>query len=510
VQAVVAGALMLFNSYAFLLVFLPLTLAAFAGIAGRSPRGAALLLVLAAAVFYGWGSPWRHVLVLAVMIVFNFAIARQLGRAAGPAACRALLVVGISADLVVLGYFKYASFFLDQIGLGGRLVVLLPLGISFYTFTQIAYLIDVYRGKAREYDPAHYALFVSWFPHLIAGPIIHHKEMMSQFAEAFRTRIQPGLVVGGLSVFAVGLAKKVLLADSLAPFADAVFRSGPQIPLTFAEAWTGALAYTLQIYFDFSGYSDMAIGLSLMFGVRLPLNFNSPYKAASIVDFWRRWHMTLSRFLREYLYIPLGGNRHGTPRRYINLMATMLIGGLWHGAGWTFVAWGGLHGVYLVVNHAWRAVKIPLPRFPAAALTFLAVVVAWVFFRASDFATAASLLHAMAFGHGLSLPRSLPAWPAIDALGLHLDGAFHNDLFRADRAMLTVGVGLAAVWMLPNTQQLFSHLRPALSPADGREEPSWSRLVWRPSWRWGCAFGLLSAASFVALGGESPFLYFRF
>jgi D-alanyl-lipoteichoic acid acyltransferase DltB (MBOAT superfamily) len=350
-------------------------------------------------------------------------------------------------------------------------------------------------------------LFVTYFPHLIAGPIIHHKDVIPQFERDEGKRPDPHLILCGLIIFAIGLFKKTLLADGIQPFVALAF--GPEVP-SFYLAWIGVLAYTFQLYFDFSGYSDMAIGISLMFGIFLPLNFNSPYKATSIIDFWRRWHMTLSRFLREYLYIPLGGNRHGTPRRYINLMATMLIGGLWHGAGWTFVAWGGLHGVYLVVNHAWRAVKIPLPRFPAAALTFLAVVVAWVFFRASDFATAASLLHAMAFGHGLSLPRSLPAWPAIDALGLHLDGAFHNDLFRADRAMLTVGVGLAAVWMLPNTQQLFSHLRPALSPADGREEPSWSRLVWRPSWRWGCAFGLLSAASFVALGGESPFLYFRF
>jgi alginate O-acetyltransferase complex protein AlgI len=501
---------MLFNSYVFLLVFLPLTLAAFSVLAGRSARGTTILLLLAAFVFYGWDSPWRHVVVLALMIAVNFAIARRLARTPGSAARRILLAVGVGANLLVLGYFKYAGFLLGQFGLDGRFTVLLPLGISFYTFTQIAYLVDVYDGRAREYDPANYALFVTWFPHLIAGPIIHHKEMMPQFAAAFRARIQPALVVGGLSVFAVGLAKKVLLADNLAPLADAVFGRGGHVALTFAEAWTGALAYALQIYFDFSGYSDMAIGLSLMLGVRLPLNFNSPYKAASIVDFWRRWHMTLSRFLREYLYIPLGGNRRGSPRRYVNVMATMLIGGLWHGAGWTFVAWGGLHGVYLVINHAWRALGVPLPRVPAAALTFLAVVVAWVFFRASDFAAATSLLHVMALGHGVSLPRWLPAWSAIEALGLHLDGAFHNVLFRPDRAMLTVGAGLAAVWLLPNTQQFFSHLRPALSPADGPEQLRRCRLVWRPSWQWGCVLGLLFAADFVALGGESPFLYFRF
>ena len=239
---------------------------------------------------------------------------------------------------------------------------LLPLGISFYTFTQIAYLADVYANKAQEYAPANYALFVTWFPHLIAGPIMHHREMMPQFATAFRAKIDPRLVLIGLSIFSVGLAKKVLLADQAAPFADAVFDRGALLPLTFAEAWVGALAYTMQIYFDFSGYSDMAIGLSLMFGVRLPVNFNSPYKSKSIIEFWRRWHMTLSRFLRDYVYIPLGGNRRGPVRRYANLMATMLIGGLWHGAGWTFVIWGALHGLYLMANHAWNAAGGRLPK----------------------------------------------------------------------------------------------------------------------------------------------------
>jgi alginate O-acetyltransferase complex protein AlgI len=501
---------MLFNSYTFLLAFLPVTLAAFAIVAGRFPGGAVLLLVVAAFVFYGWGSPWRHVLVLVAMITFNFTVGRGLARVVGAAARRMLLGAGIAANLLVLAYFKYADFFLGVLAFEGQRGVLLPLGISFYTFTQIAYLVDVYRKKAREYDPARYALFVTWFPHLIAGPIIHHKEMMPQFAEALRARIQPALVLAGLSVFAVGLAKKVLLADNLAPFADAVFASGSDIRLTFAEAWTGALAYTLQIYFDFSGYSDMAVGLSLMLGVRLPLNFNSPYKAVSIIDFWRRWHMTLSRFLREYLYIPLGGNRRGILRRYVNLMVTMLLGGLWHGAGWTFVAWGGLHGCYLAVNHLWREAAVPLPRFAATALTFVAVVVAWVFFRAPEFATAVSVLKAMALGHGFGVPRWIPAWPTLAALGVHFDGAYHNGLFHVDQAVSAIGVGLGVIWLLPNTQEVFSRVHPALSAADAPAELKGPWLLWRPSWQWGCAVGLLLAAGFVALGAESPFLYFRF
>ncbi|WP_309246667.1 MBOAT family O-acyltransferase [Ramlibacter montanisoli] len=289
--------------------------------------------------------------------------------------------------------------------------MILPLGISFYTFTQIAFLVDTYQGKVTEFNFFRYALFVTWFPHLIAGPVLHHAEMMPQFARKAVCRIDWQNVAVGLSIFVLGLAKKVLLADSIAEFASPVFdgvKAGAQ-PMLF-EAWVGALAYTLQLYLDFSAYSDMAIGLSLMFNVRLPLNFDSPYKATSIIDFWRRWHMTLSRFLRDYLYIPLGGGRAGNARRYANLMTTMVLGGLWHGAGWTFVVWGTLHGCYLLVNHAWRAFRRRhgwgeggrAAALAAGALTFLAVVVGWVFFRADSMASAVTMLQGM---------TGMPAWP---------------------------------------------------------------------------------------------------
>jgi alginate O-acetyltransferase complex protein AlgI len=508
---------MLFNSYVFVLGFLPLTLGIFALLAGRYAHASAWFLVIASLAFYTWSSPWYHVGLLLASIVFNFAVGLGLRHKALNGARRVLLAFGVVVDLMVLGYFKYSDFFvaqvgfLTQIGLGRSGVgTLLPLGVSFYTFTQIAYLADVYANKAQEYAPANYALFVTWFPHLIAGPIMHHREMMPQFATAFRAKIDPRLVLIGLSIFSVGLAKKVLLADQAAPFADAVFDRGTLLPLTFAEAWVGALAYAMQIYFDFSGYSDMAIGLSLMFGVRLPVNFNSPYKSKSIIEFWRRWHMTLSRFLRDYVYIPLGGNRRGPVRRYANLMATMLIGGLWHGAGWTFVIWGALHGLYLMANHAWNAAGGRLPKPVAMVVTFLAVVVAWVFFRASDFTAAFAVLRPMALGNGLALPSSLAGLLGpFESQGLHFDGLFANGIFSARLAFLTLGILLAAVWLLPNTQEVFRSVRPAILP-DNEPPSSLSPLQWRATWEWGCALGLLFGASFVRLGGDSPFLYFRF
>jgi alginate O-acetyltransferase complex protein AlgI len=508
---------MLFNSYAFMLGFLPVTFCVFAILAGKYARTSAAFLVLASLTFYAWSSSTYHVGLLLLSIAFNFGVGLGLRREMAAGARRALLSFGVVVDLALLGYFKYSDFFLtqvsflEQIGLtrsGGE--ILLPLGISFYTFTQIAYLADVYAKKAEEYGVTNYALFVTWFPHLIAGPIMHHREMMPQFEAAVRVRIDSRLILVGISIFSIGLAKKVLLADQAAPFADAVFDRGVLVPLTFGEAWVGALAYAMQIYFDFSGYTDMAIGVSLMFGVRLPVNFNSPYKSTSIVEFWRRWHMTLSRFLRDYVYIPLGGNRRGPTRRYANLTATMLIGGLWHGAGWTFVVWGGLHGLYLVANHAWGAVGVKLPKLVAGAITFLAIVVAWVFFRAADFTAAFAVLRPMALANGLALPSALAGFlGSFQALGLHFDGLFANKIFSARLALLTLGFLLAAVWILPNTQEIFRIVRPAILP-DDQSYALVPRLQWQPTWQWGCVLGLLLGASFIRLGGDSPFLYFRF
>jgi len=443
----------------------------------------------------------------------------------------------------LLGYFKYANFFVDNLNqfTGSAWTfaqVILPLGISFFTFTQIAFLVDTYQGKVKEFNFVHYALFVTYFPHLIAGPVLHHAEMMPQFARRAVCHINWDNVAVGLSIFVLGLAKKVLLADSVADFSTPVFSAvqAGGTPMLF-EAWVGALAYTLQLYFDFSAYSDMAIGLSLMFNVRLPLNFNSPYKATSIIDFWRCWHMTLSRFLRDYLYIPLGGSRLGTGRRYANLVITMLLGGLWHGAGWTFVIWGALHGFYLLVNHAWRAFKTRLgwadggrlAALGAGALTFLAVVVGWVFFRADSYSTAVTMLQGMAGMNGVSLPGSLEGQLG-PVLGSHPWLVFEGlGPFSTLRCVAFLSLGFSTVWLMPNVHQIFLRYRPVCEDGDDHQRatastpdemsatraPEWlgklhQRLHWHPSPRRAWATGVLFAFALMGLTRVSEFLYFQF
>lgn len=349
---------MLFNSYAFIFAYIPLVFLGYFTLGRRSHRLAALWLASASIFFYGWWDA-RFIGLLLGSIAFNYSAGYALARRS-PTRPRALLGIAIGMNLGLLGYFKYFNFFLDNLNAltdahFENPPILLPLGISFFTFTQIAFLVDAYQGKAKEFNFVHYTLFVTYFPHLIAGPILHHKEMMPQFAAAAGCRWNARNIAVGGSIFIIGLAKKILLADALAEFATPIFSAvhdGGQPMLI--EAWIAALAYTLQLYFDFSAYSDMAIGLSLLFNVRLPANFESPYKSTSIIEFWRRWHISLSRFLRDYLYIPLGGNRKGPLRRYLNLLATMLLGGLWHGAGWPFIVWGGLHGCYLAINQLSR------------------------------------------------------------------------------------------------------------------------------------------------------------
>src|ERR1700712_4441914 len=346
---------MLFNSYPFIFVFLPVALAGYFLLGRFSNLAPVVWLALASLVFYSV-SNWQFVPLLLASVAFNYLIGWLLIAKQLRAVPRfAILTAGVAGDLLVLGTFKYAGFFAANLNAmfstGFVVDILLPVGISFYTFTQIAFLVDAYRGNIARYRLPHYALFVTYFPHLIAGPILHHKDMIPQFERAETKRPDPHLILCGLIIFAIGLFKKTCLADGIQPLVSLAFGLNPP---TFDQVWIGVLAYTFQLYFDFSGYSDMAIGISLMFGIFLPLNFNSPYKATSIIDFCRRWHMTLSQFLRDYLYIPLGGNRRGPVMRYVNLMITMLLGGLWHGAAWTFVAWGALHGAYFCINHVWN------------------------------------------------------------------------------------------------------------------------------------------------------------
>jgi len=518
---------LLFTSGEFLFVFLPVTLLVFFAAARFVGKAAAAAwLALASLAFYGY---WRieHTALLVCSIVFNYCFGEWIlrERTRGGSSSRALLAVAIAANLSALAYFKYADFFLrtaaDLTGADIPLPgVVLPLGISFFTFTQIAFLADAYQGKAREYSFVHYGLFVTYFPHLIAGPILHHREMMPQFGLRETYRPDYDNLAAGLTIFVIGLFKKVVIADGVAGYVAPVF-DAPQAGqvLTFLEAWCGALAYTFQLYFDFSGYSDMAVGLSLMFGIRLPINFHSPYQAANIIEFWRRWHMTLSRFLRDYLYYPLGGNRKGPARRYVNLMATMLLGGLWHGAGWTFVVWGGLHGAYLAVNHAWRALRERLGhdlkrptrwgRAAGCAVTFAAVVAGWVVFRADSLDSAGAILRAMAGLNGFVVPDVwLARW---GGFGEWL--AQQGVAFGATPALSRTGVVhwiwilLLIVWFAPNTQQIMAAARPALGIPP---ESAAARWQWRPVAASAVAVAVMALAAVINLNRHSEFLYFQF
>jgi D-alanyl-lipoteichoic acid acyltransferase DltB (MBOAT superfamily) len=497
---------MLFNSYGFIFLYLPIVLLGFFQLARVSHAFAAGWLAFASLFFYGYWNP-AYVGLLLGSVVCNYSFGLWIAKAGvrhNDGRKKQLLIAALTANLMLLGYYKYANFFLGSINsmAGSHLSlgeIILPLGISFFTFTQIAFLVDTYQGKVKEYNFIHYTLFVTYFPHLIAGPVLHHKEMMPQFAHASTYRFNYENMAVGLTIFFIGLFKKVVIADGIAAYVGPVFGApAAGIHLTFIEAWGGALCYTLQLYFDFSGYSDMAIGLSRMFGVILPLNFHSPYKSVNIIEFWRRWHMTLSRFLRDYLYFPLGGNRRGKVRRYLNLMATMLLGGLWHGAGWTFVIWGGLHGLYLVINNAWQALRKKLGQNPqaplskpmhlaSALLTFLAVTVAWVFFRADTFNHALAIVRAMGGGNGFVMH-------ATNALAGH---ATRNYIL----------VALLLVWLAPNTQQIMQSFRPAL---DVPNNMAVTRLMWKFRYKWAVIHAIIAMIGLMAISELSEFIYFQF
>ena len=414
---------LLFNSYEFIFLFLPVAVIGFFCIGKRWHSTGTLWLVLASLFFYGW---WDlcYVPLLCTSICFNYLVGRKIehlatgydnqpGERVGAAvphvrARKAWLAFGIIVNIILLSYFKYTDFFL---GTANRLVgvdlfdlphIMLPLGISFFTFTQTAYLFDAYRGQTRNRSFLTYCEFVTIFPHLIAGPIINHREMIPQFLAERTFRVQWDNVAMGLAIFTLGLAKKVLIADKIAPWVNGVYAHVDT--LTMPEAWLGALGYALQLYFDFSGYSEMAIGLGLMINLKLPLNFDSPYQSLSIIDFWRRWHMTLGLWVKNYLYIPLGGGRCGILRKMCNLFFSMLIIGFWHGAGWTYVVWGGLHGLLLIVNHLWRRLHIYLPKILCWFLTFGSVVACLVVFRSENFHISKSVLMAMMDFSRIALP----------------------------------------------------------------------------------------------------------
>jgi alginate O-acetyltransferase complex protein AlgI len=510
---------MLFNSYAFILGFLPLALALFFFLGRLNRVWAAAWLALASIAFYGYWSP-KYIALLLGSVAFNFLCGRAIAKRAGSTGGRRILIVSVAANLILLGFYKYADFFVSSANDIATthlplLHIALPIGISFFTFTQIAFLADANKGIVKEYRFVHYLLFVSYFPHLIAGPILHHAEMMPQFASAAPYRFSARYFGIGLTVFTIGLAKKVLIADPFGDIASPIFAGAyAGVPIRLLAAWVGVLAFTCQLYFDFSGYSDMAIGIAKLFGIDLPINFASPYKSTSIIQFWQRWHMTLSRFLRDYLYFPLGGNRKGKLRRYMNLMTTMVLGGLWHGANYNFLVWGGLHGCYLMLNHAWRSVfpqrrrSSALGTLVSGTVTFLAVAAAWIFFRAENIPSAFNLLKGIAGFNGIAVHEGANAfWQGFEHLfpqaAVVPEGVFQHLQFAPSRVELVLRFLSAAVLLLamPNTQQIAERVERACA-------------AHRPSRIYRYAVpGLAGVLLIVALSQMqkvSAFLYFQF
>ncbi len=443
---------MLFSSSIFIYAFLPIALAGYFLLARwRQGSLSRLWLAIASLFFYGYWGP-KYLLLIGLSIIVNYLLGTRISRLVLTSGRptpqgRGILLIGILLNVAGLVYFKYTDFLIETLNTFSdsqltSLNLLLPLGISFFTFTQIAYLVDCSRAGVKDYSLVNYTLFVTFFPHLIAGPIVHHKDLMPQFASNSNLRFDFDNVTLGVFIFALGLIKKVLIADNLGQWANDGYASAQA--LTMVDAWGTSLLYSFQLYFDFSGYSDMAIGLALMFNISMPLNFNSPYQACNIQDFWRRWHMTLSRWLRDYIYIPLGGKRAALPRIYFNLFATFLVGGIWHGAGWTFLIWGALHGAAVVFHRIWQDFGLRLPSWIGWAITFMFVNFAWVFFRAEDLPTAQRMLSSMFGLNGSEL------------------GIVNGGLLPIE-AMLSLIFAALVAFLAPNSQQIAG-----LSPHNGR------------------------------------------
>lgn len=482
---------MLFNSYPFLLLYLPVVLLGFFSFARlQLPQAAKSWLLLSSLFFYGY---WdiQYLPLLLGSIIFNYFIGECILKNFALPIKRSFLITGIVADLALLFYFKYFNFFIRTVaGESFTLAELvLPIGISFFTFTQIAYLVDAYQNKVEKSDIISYGLFVTVFPHLIAGPILHHKDMLKQFNSTQMFVVSWPNIAQGIFLFTMGLFKKVIIADYLATFVKPIFDKNIE-SISFIQAWFGALSYTLQLYFDFSGYSDMAVGLGLLFSLHLPINFNSPYQATSIIDFWRRWHMTLSTFLKDYLYISLGGNRYGKFAKLRNLFITMLLGGLWHGAGWTFIAWGVCHGTFLVINHTWRELKISLPNGLSRALTFLCVICAWVIFRAPTMDAALNILGGMFGMHGILLPESYANKLSFLANYGVAFGSIPEGNFRAQHLLSLVFL-LAGVLYLPNSNY-------------------WQHKFKEQPVRWAVPCAMMFLLCLINLEEMAEFLYYQF
>lgn len=462
---------MLFNSYEFIFFFLPVTFLFYFWLnKKRLTQASKAWLVFASLFFYSW---WNIIYLPLILgsILFNFTLGTSISRIKAleikkSVSRKTLLGFGIVSNLLLLAYFKYMDFFIANVNLltgtqWGLMHILLPLGISFFTFTQIAYLVDAYRNEVKEMDYLNYTLFVTFFPHLLAGPILHHKEMMPQFDSIKSKVINYKNIAEGLFLFSIGLFKKIVIADTFAQSANAGFET--TAALNLFEAWAVSLSYTFQLYFDFSGYTDMALGVALLFNIRLPINFNSPYKALDIQDFWRRWHITLSRFLRDYIYIPLGGNRRGELRTYANLFAVFLIGGLWHGASWMFVAWGALHGIAIVLHRAWQRMGQKMNTFLAWFITFNFINITWIFFRAKEWEDAANILSGMIGLNGIMLPEKYTQYFWETTNGIIQFGNVYAQIDGKTQTTVYIILGLILVLTLKNSMEQLNSFKPTRS-----------------------------------------------
>ena len=505
---------MLFNSLEFIYVFLPLAVLLHFLAARWSVAAAVLTTTISSLVFYAWWKPPFVVLPL-ISVLGNYWLAREI-LASDKKAGHRIMLVGVALNLLVLGYFKYFDFLVSIVERRSPVVPDVPLALSFTTFVQVAFLVELARDRAPVVF-RRYAMFVTFFPHLIAGPIVRWTELGPQLADKFRYRVDWNNVALGLTIFCIGLAKKVLFADNLAPHVAGVFDAASAgMPMTAAAAWGASVAYSVQLYFDFSGYSDMAVGLGLLFNIRLPINFAAPFRATSVIDLWRRWHISLSRFLRDFVYVPLGGSERGSVQRSINLVATMVLGGLWHGANWTFIAWGAFHGVLLVANHLWRELRVSAKKglvssFFGWLLTFGAFVVGMTMFRSPNIQTAGRLLMAMA-GFGYAQPGAplMVEWDfwAID------HGYFSEALVKTwlgahwsmVGTLLTAAL-LAVALFLPDTMELVDY-------REGEPRTNWRQqrrfLIWRPTASWAVAIIALFSVVFVNLNKFTEFLYYQF
>lgn len=480
---------MLFNSYEFIFYFLPIVFVVYFLLKKVNVSWLSKVWLVAASLFfYGWWNP-KYLTLIIASIVVNFVLSKIMDSLKQRK--EIVLTIGIIFNVALLGYFKYADFFISNVNSVfntniALLQLALPLAISFFTFQQIAFLVDAYRGETKHYSFLSYCFFVTFFPQLIAGPIVHHSEVMGQFEDKKNNSISAKNVSVGLYIFSIGLFKKVMIADTFAIWANAGYEGANQ--LTFVEGWITSLAYTFQLYFDFSGYCDMAIGAALLFNIKLPINFFSPYKATNIQEFWRTWHMTLNRFLTQYVYIPLGGSKKGKVRTYVNIFLVFFISGFWHGAGWTFIIWGCLHGLASIMYRLWSRFNISLPKWLAWFITFQFVNFAWVFFRATSIDQALTVLKAMAGLNGFKLPAAfasiVPSLQSITSPHL-IWGLYDISLYIA-----AILIAFVIVLSQRNSIEMMESFR--------------------PTWKHAAFSAAITVITILSLNKVSDFIYFNF